>query len=100
MPDLSLTPRERALIGLLVTGHTDAMAARELHISERSVTSIMRSLMDRVGVSNRFQLGVALGTLRVAPAPPGLVARQSTVDSIRSVGPEAVPDEPLSTVMD
>ena len=82
MPDLSLTPRERALIGLLVTGHTDAMAARELHISERSVTSIMRSLVDRVGVSNRFQLGVALGTLRIAPAPPGLAARQSTVDSI------------------
>ena len=37
MPDLSLTPRERALIGLLVTGHTDAMAARELHISEELV---------------------------------------------------------------
>jgi hypothetical protein len=67
-----LTPRERALIGLLVAGHTDAMAARELHISERSVTSIMRSLMDRVGVSNRFQLGVALGTLRAVPEPPGM----------------------------
>jgi LuxR family transcriptional regulator of spore coat protein len=82
MPDLSLTPRERALIGLLVAGHTDAMAARELHISERSVTSIMRSLMDRVGVSNRFQLGVALGTLRVAPVPPGLANRPSTVDRL------------------
>jgi len=95
MPDLSLTPRERALIGLLVTGHTDAMAARELHISERSVTSIMRSLMDRVGVSNRFQLGVALGTLRIAPAPPGLAARQSTVDSMQSDETEPQP-EPAS----
>jgi DNA-binding CsgD family transcriptional regulator len=91
MPDLSLTPRERALIGLLVTGHTDAMAARELHISERSVTSIMRSLMDRVGVSNRFQLGVALGTLRIAPAPPGLALRQSTVDSMPAGEPEPEP---------
>jgi DNA-binding NarL/FixJ family response regulator len=91
MPDLSLTPRERALIGLLVTGHTDAMAARELHISERSVTSIMRSLMDRVGVSNRFQLGVALGTLRIAPAPPGLAERQSTVDSMKSGETEPEP---------
>ena len=80
MPHLSLTPRERALIGLLVAGHTDAMAARELHISERSVTSIMRSLMDRVGVSNRFQLGVALGSLRVAPTPPGMTTHPSTVD--------------------
>jgi len=95
MPDLSLTPRERALIGLLVTGHTDAMAARELHISERSVTSIMRSLMDRVGVSNRFQLGVALGTLRIAPAPPGLAARQSAVDSMQSEETEPQP-EPAS----
>jgi len=95
MPDLSLTPRERALIGLLVTGHTDAIAARELHISERSVTSIMRSLMDRVGVSNRFQLGVALGTLRIAPAPPGLAARQSTVDSMQPGETEPQP-EPAS----
>jgi len=95
MPDLSLTPRERALIGLLVTGHTDAMAARELHISERSVTSIMRSLMDRVGVSNRFQLGVALGTLRIAPAPPGLAARQSTVDAMQPGETEPQP-EPAS----
>jgi len=95
MPDLSLTPRERALIGLLVTGHTDAMAARELHISERSVTSIMRSLMDRVGVSNRFHLGVALGTLRIAPAPPGLAARQSTVDFMQPGETEPQP-EPAS----
>lgn len=76
MPTVSLTAREQALIGLLVAGHTDAMAARELHISERSVTSIMRSLMDRVGVANRFQLGVALGTLRAAAIPPGLAVDQ------------------------
>jgi len=75
MPTLTLTPREQALIGLLVAGHTDATAAQELRISERSVTSIMRSLMDRVGVDNRFQLGVALGTLRAVPVTPGLAAR-------------------------
>jgi DNA-binding CsgD family transcriptional regulator len=76
MPTVSLTAREQALIGLLVAGHTDATAALELRISERSATTIMRSLMDRVGVANRFQLGVALGTLRAAPSPPGLTTTQ------------------------
>jgi DNA-binding CsgD family transcriptional regulator/sugar-specific transcriptional regulator TrmB len=73
MPAISLTPREQALIALLVAGHTDLTAAQELQISERTVSTIMRSLMDRVGVENRFQLGVALGALRAAPPPPGLI---------------------------
>ncbi|WP_051366956.1 helix-turn-helix transcriptional regulator [Hamadaea tsunoensis] len=69
MPAISLTPREQALIALLVAGHTDASAARELHISVRTVTAVMRSLMDRVQVDNRFQLGVALGALQVVTPP-------------------------------
>jgi DNA-binding CsgD family transcriptional regulator len=72
MPEISLSEREQALIALLVAGHTDATAARELRVSERSISTIMRSLMDRFGVDNRFQLGIALGTLRAAPYPPGL----------------------------
>jgi hypothetical protein len=31
-------------------------------------------MMDRFGVENRFQLGVALGTLQIAPVPPGMPA--------------------------
>lgn len=62
-------PRERALIRLLAEGHTDETAARELRISTRSVSNIMRALMDQFGVDNRFQLGLALGALRVASPP-------------------------------
>lgn len=66
----ALEPRELALVRLLAQGHTDVTAARELRISPRSVSSIVRSLMDRFGVDNRFQLGVALGAMHaVAPAP-------------------------------
>lgn len=72
MPAFELSPREQAVVALLSIGHTDAGVARELRISERSVSNILRSMMDRFGVDNRFQLGVALGTLQIAPAPPGM----------------------------
>jgi DNA-binding CsgD family transcriptional regulator len=77
MPHIRLTARERTLIHLLAQGHTDATAARELQISPRSVTNILRALMDQLGVENRFQLGLALGALRVVepPGEPG-AARQ------------------------
>lgn len=58
---LLLDDRERALVALLVAGHTDSSAARRLSISPRTVTNVLRSLMDRLGVDNRFQLGVAIG---------------------------------------
>ncbi|GGK16348.1 hypothetical protein GCM10010124_06170 [Pilimelia terevasa] len=67
-PDRRLDARERALIRLLLDGHTDASAARRLCVSARTVTNILRSLMDRLGVNNRFQLGVAVG-LRMPPKP-------------------------------
>lgn len=66
VPQTALSPREYTLITLLANGHTDASAARELHISTRSVSNILRGLMDRLGVDNRFQLGLALGALRAA----------------------------------
>jgi DNA-binding CsgD family transcriptional regulator len=69
VPALVLTPREKALIGLLAEGHTDATAAQHLGMSTRSVTYALRALMDRLGVENRFQLGLALGALG-AVAPP------------------------------
>jgi DNA-binding CsgD family transcriptional regulator len=71
---IELSDRERSLITLLAAGHTDQTAAERLRISARSVTGIMRTMMDRLGVENRFQLGLALGALRVA-APPSLSSR-------------------------
>jgi DNA-binding CsgD family transcriptional regulator len=69
MAAIVLSARERDLIGLLAAGHTDHTAAEQLRISARSVTGVMRTLMDRLGVENRFQLGLALGALRVATPP-------------------------------
>ncbi len=69
LPKITLSDRERALIALLAQGHTDVSAAEQLDISARSVTNILRTLMDRLGVDNRFQLGLALGNLRKATAP-------------------------------
>lgn len=73
LPD-TLSDRERELIALLARGHTDVTAAQQLHISARSVTTIMRQLMDRFGVENRFQLGLALGALRPARPASGAIA--------------------------
>ena len=69
MPDLDLSDRERELIALLARGHTDLTAAARMRISTRLVTKIMRNLMDRCGVENRFQLGMVLGAARSTPAP-------------------------------
>ena len=79
MPDFILTPREDAVVRLLARGYTDARAARELHISERSVSNLVRSTMDKLGVDNRFQMGVALGLLSAVPMPPGMVPQPGRV---------------------
>jgi LuxR family transcriptional regulator, transcriptional regulator of spore coat protein len=68
MPRITLSPRERELVALLSRGHTDQEAAVRLGISPRTVTALVRGLMDRLGVDNRFQLGLALGVLRKGPA--------------------------------
>jgi DNA-binding CsgD family transcriptional regulator len=78
MPEIALDDRERELIHLLANGHTDVTAAEHLRISARSVTNIMRGLMDRLGVENRFQLGLALGAARVAQPPAAAGPESST----------------------
>jgi DNA-binding CsgD family transcriptional regulator len=67
MPQVVLSSRERALVALLAQGHTDATAARELRVSPRSVSNMLRSLMNRLEVENRFQLGLALGASHAIP---------------------------------
>jgi DNA-binding NarL/FixJ family response regulator len=65
------TPREKALVELLAAGHTDASAARRLGLSPRTVSYTVQSLMDRLEVENRFQLGLALGMLGLDKAMEG-----------------------------
>jgi DNA-binding CsgD family transcriptional regulator len=70
VPTVVLTQREKAVVALLADGHTDATAAKHLGMSTRTLTYTLRGLMDRFGVENRFQLGLALGAMR-AILPPG-----------------------------
>jgi DNA-binding CsgD family transcriptional regulator len=56
-----LTPRERRIVVLLAAGHTDASAAAQLGLSERTVAYAIHAVMERHGVHNRYQLGLVLG---------------------------------------
>lgn len=56
---------------LLAMGYTDQSAAQELRLSVHTVAYTMRSLMDRLGVENRFQLALLLGGAGAALQPPG-----------------------------
>jgi DNA-binding CsgD family transcriptional regulator len=73
-PRVVLSPRERWLVSLLAAGHTDATAGRQMRISRRTVSTIMRQLMDRLGVENRFQLGVVLGAMSALKLEPDHVS--------------------------
>lgn len=52
-----LSPDERELLSLLKLGVTDGAIARELGVSERTVTRRVGRLQDVLGVRSRFQLG-------------------------------------------
>jgi DNA-binding CsgD family transcriptional regulator len=56
-----LGAREQAVLRLLATGLPDAAVAAALGLSPRTVAYTVRGLLDRYGVTNRFQLGLALG---------------------------------------
>jgi len=77
VPAVVFTQREKAVVALLAEGYTDAAAAQHLGISLRSVTYLLRGLMDRFGVDNRFQLGLAVGAMR-AVTPPGRAGEEMT----------------------
>jgi len=70
-PPRVLSPRERAIVGLLATGATDAAVAAKLNLSVRTIAYTLRDLMEHYGVQTRFQLGLVLGAQSVhsGPAP-------------------------------
>lgn len=75
-----LSKREEELVRLLLDGHTDTSAARRLRVSPRTVTTILRGLMDRLSVNSRFQLGVSLGR-QMALGDPTVASGHPTVAS-------------------
>ncbi|MBB5872680.1 DNA-binding CsgD family transcriptional regulator/predicted DNA-binding transcriptional regulator [Allocatelliglobosispora scoriae] len=58
---MPLSSRERAIITLLARGETDGSVATTLGLSVRTIAYTVRELMERNGVTTRFQLGLALG---------------------------------------
>lgn len=70
-----LTPREQRIVMMLAAGLSEEAAAAELGLSRRTVANALRALMDRLGVDNRFQLGIALGNVH---ADKPLLAPQIT----------------------
>jgi DNA-binding CsgD family transcriptional regulator len=53
----TFTERDRAVVQLLQSGMTDQAIARQLGVTERTVTRRVRRLMDLTGTETRFQLG-------------------------------------------
>jgi DNA-binding NarL/FixJ family response regulator len=49
---------DRALLGLLAAGLTDAAIARQLGMHPRTVQHRVRDLLDRLGAATRFQAGL------------------------------------------
>jgi DNA-binding CsgD family transcriptional regulator len=75
VPPIVLTPREKALVSLLIEGHSEESAANQLGVSRRTVLYTLRGLMDRIGVENRFQLALILGATGAASLPAPCVVK-------------------------
>jgi DNA-binding CsgD family transcriptional regulator/sugar-specific transcriptional regulator TrmB len=56
--DTGLTDAERELLILLAAGQTDAVAAKRLDVSVRTVRRMMADIMLRLGAKSRFDAGV------------------------------------------
>jgi len=65
------SPQEAKLLALLTTGMTDQVMARQLGISYRTFQRRLHGLMERLGATTRFQLGVRAASLGWLPQAPG-----------------------------
>ncbi|ACQ82128.1 transcriptional regulator, LuxR family [Beutenbergia cavernae DSM 12333] len=58
-PETGPTSDERAILAMMAAGATDALAARRLGISPRTLRRRTQALFARLGAANRFQAAVA-----------------------------------------
>jgi two-component system, NarL family, nitrate/nitrite response regulator NarL len=56
--EISLTPRERQILGCILAGETNKRIARALEIGEDTVKHHLTSIFDKTGASNRLELAL------------------------------------------
>jgi DNA-binding NarL/FixJ family response regulator len=56
-----LTPGDEEIVSLLAAGFTDQAVALQLGISLRTVTRLIKRIMETTGAQTRFQAGLLLG---------------------------------------
>ncbi|UNS96710.1 helix-turn-helix transcriptional regulator [Streptomyces tubbatahanensis] len=66
---------EARLLALLTTGMTDQVMARQLGISYRTFQRRLHGLMERLGATTRFQLGMRAASLGWVPQTPSAAGR-------------------------
>jgi DNA-binding NarL/FixJ family response regulator len=54
----TLSPRERQVLDLIMTSHSNREIAEELGVEERTVKAYVASLMRKTGTDNRVSLSV------------------------------------------
>jgi DNA-binding NarL/FixJ family response regulator len=64
-----ITPRQRAIAGLLVEGHTDAVMADRLGMNIRTVRVHIAKLAATLGSESRAQLGYLIGQSGILDPP-------------------------------
>ena len=52
----SLTPREKEIVALILTGETNAVIARNLFISESTVKKHINNVFRKLGITSRWEL--------------------------------------------
>jgi two-component system, NarL family, nitrate/nitrite response regulator NarL len=61
------TARERNIVAMIATGHSNKEIGRELSISERTVKHHLTSIFGKLGISSRLQLATFAAAHRLAP---------------------------------
>ena len=57
-PTLSLTPREREVVRLVIAGHTNRQIATMFSVSEETIKHHLTRMFQKVGASNRLELAM------------------------------------------
>jgi DNA-binding NarL/FixJ family response regulator len=72
-PALSLTPREREVVKLVVAGHTNRQIAETFSVSEETIKHHLTRMFQKMGASNRLELAIK-ATKSGFAAGPDLIA--------------------------